>query len=177
MKPPILRIKKGSVIYDDSRAQRETVPFRPDLRVTPPRRRVRHRSIGPRASLFPLLIIAAAIFLFFRLAPRAQSPRAVVDGWQVTLRVTPYEGALIVGVTFVCRSTQLPDPAPQASALVTLSGDAEPVLLSGILEKSPMTLKGRFPAYGPAGRVRAQVTIQGSHVTLAAPVPRGAATQ
>jgi len=172
MKPPILRIKKGSVIYDDTAAQRETTPYRPDLTVTPSRRRIRRRSVGPRASMFPLLIIAAAIFLFFWLVPRAQSPRAALAGWQVTLRATPYEGALIVGVTFVARSASLPVPAPETSAIVRLSGSPQPLILSGILERSPMTLTGRFPAYGSAARVQAQVTIQGSRVTLAARIPR-----
>ena len=172
MKPPVLRVKKGSVIYDDSGARRETAPYRPDLKVTPSRRRIRRRAVGPRASMFPLLIIAAAILLFFWLVPRAQSPRAVVAGWQVTLRATPYEGVLIVGVTFVSRSARLSVPAPETSALVTLTGNPRPIVLSGSLERSPMTLTGRFPAYGAGARLQAQVTIQGSRVTLTAPVPR-----
>ncbi|HUJ73232.1 MAG TPA: hypothetical protein VL359_00180 [bacterium] len=172
MNPQILKIKKGSVIYDDTSAQQQTEPYRPDLTVTPSRRRIRRRSIGPRASLFPLLIIAAALFLFFRLAPRAQSPRAVVAGWQVTLRATPYQGTLIVGLTFVSSSEQVPSPAPRASARVMLSGNPEPLLLDGALERSPMTLTGRFPAFPSPSRLQAQVVVDGSRVILSAPVPR-----
>lgn len=171
MTPPHIRIKKGSIVYDDSGAQQETRPFRPDLRVTPSRRRFGRRKVGPRASLFPLLIIAAGLFIFFRLVPHALAARSTVAGWQVTLHVTPYLDTLVVGVTFVSRAGKPAADAPEASVRVTLPGTDQEVVVSGALERSPMTLSGRLPATTGATRVQADVVIQGSRVRLTAKAP------
>jgi len=172
MNPPLLKIKKGSVVYDDSGAQQEAEPFRPDLTPAPGRRPVRRRPVGPSASLFPLLIIAAALFIFFRVMPRGQASRAELAGWQVSLQVTPYQDTLIVGLTFVSRSAQAQGAASEASAQVVLAGTAEQALISGSLVKSPMTLSGRLENLPGGTRVRAEVVIDGSRVYLSAPVPR-----
>ncbi len=171
MTPPRIRIKKGSVIYDDSGPQQEAVPFRPDLRVSPSRRRFGRRKVGPRVSLFPLLVIAVGLFIFFRLVPHALASRSVVAGWQVTLHVTPYLDTLVVGITFVSRGARPPGDAPVASVRVTLPGTDQEVGFSGPLDRSPMTLSGRLPATTGASRVQADVEIQGSRIRLAAKVP------
>jgi len=185
MKPPVLRIKKPSIIYDDTGAQQEGEPFRPTLTPTPGRRTVPRRRVGPRYSLVPLLLIAAVLFVLFRVLPHAPTGRAVVAGWQVTLHVTPWEDALIVGLTFVSRSAKAGGSAPQgaaavpeATARVSLLGTGEQVFLAGDLARSPMTLSGRLPVVGGAARVQADVTILGSRATLLAPVrkPAGGAT-
>jgi hypothetical protein len=184
MKPPVLRIKKKSVIYDDTLAQQKDEPFRPSFSPTPSRRTVRRRKVGPRSSLLPLLAIAAGLFIFLRVLPHAPSSRAVVAGWQVTLHVTPWEDALIVGLTFVSRSVkaggstpQGAAAAPEAAVRVFLPGTGEQVFLAGDLARSPMTLSGRLPAREGAARVQADVTILGSRATLVALVrkPGGAA--
>ncbi len=180
MKPPVLRIKRNSVIYDDTAAQQESEPFR--LSLTPsPGRTVRRRRVGTGASLVPLLVVAAALVVFFRVLPRAPTSRAVVAGWQVTLHVTPWQDTLIVGLTFVSRSAKpgagTPEKGaavPEATARVSLPGTGEQVFLAGDLAKSPMTLSGQLPVVGGASRVQADVTIQGSRVTLLAPVKKPA---
>jgi hypothetical protein len=181
MKPPVLRIKKKSVIYDDTGAQQESEPFRPSFTPTRGRRTVPGRRVGPRYSLVPLLLIAAALFVLFRVLPHAPSSSAVVAGWQVTLHVTPWEDALIVGLTFVSRSAKPGGSTPQGAAAVpeaavrvSLPGTGEQVFLAGDLARSPMTLSGRLPAREGAARVRADVTILGSRATLVAPVRKPA---
>ena len=181
MKPPVLRIKKKSVIYDDTGAQQEGEPFRLSLAPSPGRLTVRRRRVGTRSSLVPLLVVAAGLFVFFRVIPHAPTSRAVVAGWQVTLHVTPREDTLIVGLTFVSRSGKAGADAPEgtaavpeATARVSLLGTGEQVFLAGDLVKSPMTLSGRLPIVGGAARVQADVAIQGSRVTLLAPVKKPA---
>ena len=169
MKPPVLRIKKQGIVYDDTEAQQRSEPFRPDVA---PRKRVsRRRRMGPRFSLFPLLVIAAGLFVFFRVLPHAQTNRAVLAGWQVTLRVTPYQDTLIVGLTLVSRSTGAAASVPEATARVLLLGTGEQVFLAGDLARSPMTLQGRLPNLPGARGVQAEVAILGSRVTLRAAVP------
>jgi hypothetical protein len=183
MKPPVLRIKKRSVIYDDTEARQEGEPFRPSFSPSPSRRTVRRRRVGSRSSLLPLLVVAAGLFIFFRVLPHAPTSRAVVAGWQVTLHVTPWEDALIVGLTFVSRSAKAGGSAPQEAAAVpeaavrvSLPGTGEQVFLAGDLARSPMTLSGRLPAIPGAARVQADVTILGSRATLLAPVGRPASS-
>jgi len=182
MKPPVIRIKKPSIIYDDTGAQQESEPFRLSFTPTPGRRTVPRRPVGPRYSLLPLLLIAAALFVLFRVLPHAPTGRAVVAGWQVTLHVTPWEDTLIVGLTFVSGSAKAGGSGPggtaavpEATARISLLGTGEQVFLAGDLERSPMTLSGRLPLVAGAARVQADVTILGSRATLLVPVRKPAA--
>ncbi len=171
MKPPVLRIKKGSIVYDDTGAQQQGEPWRPSFKPRPSRRAARGRRAGPRYSMVPLLVIALGLFVLFRVAlPRLQANRAVLAGWQVTLRLTPWEDSLVVGLTFASRSAR-PAAAP-ALARVHFAGSADAVLIAGDLERSPITLTGRLPR-APAGTVvQAEVEILGARAMLSARVPR-----
>jgi hypothetical protein len=172
MKPQKLPIKKHSVIYDDAEAARESEPFRPNFTTAPSRRAVRRRRVGPSSALFPLLVIAAGLFIFFKVIPHAPTARAVAGDWQVTLHVTPYQDQLIVGITFLSRSGRAAADPPEAAVRISLTGTGEQVFVAGDLARSPMTLSGRLPNLQEAVRVQAEVSIQGTRVTLAAPVPR-----
>ncbi|MGA2641493.1 MAG: hypothetical protein ABSG21_11410, partial [Spirochaetia bacterium] len=66
MKRPVLQIKKGAVIYDDTEARRASELPRPALPGSGPfvsRRRRRRR--GPY-TFIPLLVIALGLFIVFR---------------------------------------------------------------------------------------------------------------
>jgi hypothetical protein len=164
MKPPFLKIKKGAVVYDDS-SQEEPPP-----RAAPPpgRRSGARRRRGVGSVVFPLLVLAAGLFILFGLGPRSSS-RRTLDGWQVTLRATRYEGSLLVGLTFVSTSART-DGASQTTARVFLVGTDEQALIEGTLSKSPMTLWGRFRDPGGRTEVRAEVSIGSAHAVLSLPL-------
>ena len=122
--------------------------------------------------ILPILIIAAAIFLLFRVLPHAQTTRGDVAGWLAALHVTPYEGTLIVGVTFVSRSGPVTGEPPEATAAISLVGTDQQVLVRGSLDRSPITLSARFPGVPGAGPVTAEVAILGSRLGLSVPVPK-----
>ncbi len=166
MKPPRITIRKGSVVYDDAEQDRD-IPRPPPARRGPAPRRRRPRG---RSVLAPLIAVAAGIFIVFRVVPHAPPNRAVVSGWQVTLHVTRFEGDLLVGVTFVARSRPSA-VAPSATALVAVQGTGKQVFLAGDLDRSPMTLRGRFAGSTEAQVVQADVTVAGAHVLLVSRVP------
>ncbi len=176
MTPPILRVKKGAVIYDDTEARRaaEERPWRA-LPGGPGRPDPHEKGRRIRLTYLPLLILAVGLFATFYLAQHRPANRAVMEGWQVILRATPYQDRLIVGLTFIAGSSIPESPAgpPRARALVVLEGTGTRITLEGTLEKSPMTLRGEMP-YSPGGRrVRAEISVDGARRALWVPVPEG----
>jgi len=75
MKNPVLRIRKGSRVYDDSQEAPELPPRAPQ---PAPRR--------GRLSLLPLVVLVLAVVVVFFVLPRSQPNRAVIGGWNTTLR-------------------------------------------------------------------------------------------
>lgn len=179
MKPPVLRIKKGAIIYDDTAAREASEAAHPALPGRKPAtsRRRKRRSAG--LTYFPLVIIAVGLFILFRIVPNTPVGRAAVSGWQATLHVTPYGDRLIVGVTFLSRtplktrSPGSPEGAEPVEAMVrfSLAGTGEQQFVAGDLVRSPMTLRGELPWLPGAKKVQAEVSVGTSRATLWRPVP------
>jgi hypothetical protein len=178
VKPPVLKVKKGAQVYDDTAAQEASELPRPLLPGSGPLPRGRRRRRAGRYTYFPLVIVAIGLFIFFRVAPNTPVSRGSLSGWQVTLHVTPYNDTLIVGVTFVSKApVEGSGSAERALVRVSLPGTAEEVFVAGNLERSPMTLRGTVPWLRAAAKVEARVSIGGARVTLwqRAPRPRASA--
>jgi hypothetical protein len=177
MKQPVLRVKKGAVVYDDTAAREASELPRPALPGSGPLgSRRRKRRVG-RFTYLPLLIIALGLFILFRIIPNTPVGRATVSGWQVTLHVTPYKDTLIVGVTFLAPrkgpSPELPvrTEPPEARVRLSLPGTGEQAFLAGDLVRSPMTLRGELPWLPNAKKVQAEISIGTARVTLWKPAP------
>jgi hypothetical protein len=179
MKQPVLRVKKGATIYDDTAAMEASGLPRPALPGSGPLKSRRRKRRGGRLTYFPLLIIAVGLFILFRIVPSTPVSRATLSGWQVTLHVTPYNDTLIVGVTFVSRAP-LKGPikgspegteVPEATVHVSLPGTGQQAFLTGNLGKSPMTLRGELPWLQKAKKVQAEIRVGNARVTLWQPAP------
>jgi hypothetical protein len=173
MTHPVLRIKKGAAIYDDTEARHAAEVPRPALPGSGPLRSRRRGKRGIPLTFFPLLVVALGLFILFRVVPNTPIQRSVVSGWQVTLRVTPYQDSLIVGVTFIASVPEAVDPAnaPKATVRLSLPGTGEQVFIVGGLDKSPMTLRSELPWPPNAKRVSAEVRIGSARAALWVPVP------
>ena len=173
MKHPVLRVKKGAVVYDDTEARRSSELPRPALPGTGPFVARRRRKRGAPLTFLPLIAIALGLFILFRLAPNTPANRAVVGRWQATLRATPYQDKLIIGVTFLSSIAAATNAADVAEAKVRMSlpGTGEQVLVAGMLEKSPMTLRADLPRVAGAKKVQAEVSIGNAKATLWVPAP------
>ncbi len=165
MKNPILHIKKGVGQYVDPPAGSEPRPSgygrlgdRPmqGKARRPPRRR-------GRLTFLPLLILAIALVLVFRIMPRAPLNRATLMGWDVVLRAMPYGEALLVSVTFIEKARPDADlsgrPVPRATVSFLLPDTGEQLALSDDLVKSPTTLRGQMPYTERVRKVAATVSI------------------
>ncbi len=179
MKQPVLRVKKGAIVYDDAAAMEASGLPRPALPGTGPLGTRRRKRRSGRFTYFPLVIVALGLFLLFRIVPNTPVTRATLAGWQVTLHVTPYGDTLIVGVTFVSRSP-LKEPVkgspagsevPDATVRLSLPGTGEHAFLAATLVKSPMTVRGELPWLPGAQKVQAQISVGTAHVTLWQPAP------
>jgi hypothetical protein len=175
MKHPVLKIKKGAVVYDDTEARRASELPRPALPGTGPffSRRGRRRRRGIPITFFPLLVVAIGLFILFQVVPNAAVRRSVLNGWQATLRATPYQDRLIVGVTFIAGSPVAGNAAdaPEATARLSLPGTGEQTFVVGLLDKSPLTLRGELRRIPGAKKVQAEVRVGNAHVTLRIPAP------
>ena len=168
MKHPVLNVKKGAVVYDDTEARHASELPRPALPGRGPS--VSRRRGGRRGpfTYIPLLVGALGLFILFRIVPNTPVNRAALAGWQLTLRATPYQDRLIVGVTFMSSAPGAVKPSlvPEATVRFSLPGTAVQVIVAGGLERSPITLRGDLPHVGNAKKVQAEVSIGDAHVTL-----------
>jgi hypothetical protein len=173
MKQPILRIKKDAIVYDDRAPSRSHPEIRAAwrARLAAEEEHVNRKGPGGRRALFSLLIMAAGLFLVWSLLPRQSSDRATIAGWQVILRAAHSGDALIVGVTFVVASAGPTGTAPTAAIDFTVAGTEIRRPASGVLEKSPMTIRQDIPYASGMKRVGAVVRIGGESATLATAVP------
>ncbi len=173
MKHPVLRVKKNSFIYDDAAVKQgpQAYPASTRIPVREPRRtRPRKRRRG--LTFLPLLVLALGLVVVFRFVPRSPADRTTLVGWQVVLRATAADGSLIVGVTFIAEQGTLVSPlaTSEASVQVTLPDTGDHLTLSGLLEKSPMTLRGELPYAPRMKQVEATVKLLDSYARLRAVV-------
>jgi hypothetical protein len=162
MKHPVLTIKKGAEYYDDVHPERNR-PVRRRLKPLPAP--IKKRS---RLAFFPLLFLALVVLAVLRFMPHGPTDRAAVGGWDVVLRATPHEGTLIIGVTFVA-STQVQGSiqnAPDALIHIVAPDTGGELTLSGVLSKSPMTLRGELPYSVKLKRLQADVTVGSARARL-----------
>jgi hypothetical protein len=176
MNHPVLRVKKGVPLYDDSQEEREP----PRREPTPAaRRRMRPGSRRRRGGLtfLPLLVLALALVFVFRVMPRKPPNTATLAGWDLVLRAAPHEGALLVGVTFTrsvvrrvfIRSEATPVPEPPQAAVVTFSSPqtAEKRVVTDSLVRSPFTVHARMLDEPPVNMMQAEVDVGGQKRLLA----------
>ncbi len=171
MKQPVLHVKKGAVVYDDTRGSMHARAESTGERTPPPRRR--RRSVRRGMTFLPLAVVALALAAALQLA----SPRdtARFTGWDARLRVVPYEGTLLYSLTFTPR----PEPGQEsggtaaADATIVLPDTGASVDLSGSVGPEETTLRGQMLLPAKARRVRADVTIGGERRSLSAALPAG----
>jgi hypothetical protein len=173
MKHPVLNVKKDAVVYDDTEARLSSGLPRPPLPGSGPFFSRRRRKRGIPLTFLPLVAIAAGLFIVLRLVPNTPVNRVTIEGWQATLRVTPYQGKLIIGVTFLSSAAVPVDPADaqEATVAVSLPGTGEQVLVAAALVKSPITLRGDLPRAAGAKKVQAVVRVGRTRAMLWVPAP------
>ena len=157
MKNPVLRIRKGSRVYDDSQEAPELPPRAPQ---PAPRR--------GRLSLLPLVVLVLAVVVVFLVLPRSQPYRAVIGGWNTTLRARALQEALLVSVTFVKEGPAgtSDGDGPVAAVKIVLPDTGQELSLSGVLSKSPITLRGQMEYSARVRRVQAEVSVGRDRKTL-----------
>ena len=163
---PVLRIRKGVEVYDDTRSESELPAGRARLPTRPSRPPSRRLRLG----IFSLLILAVALLAIVRLMPRAPTDRARILGWDVVLRATAYSDALLVSATFVQAAEGR--IGAEASVRVLLPDTGDRLSLSGALARSPITLRGQLPYTTRVRRVEAEVTVGTETKTLLLTAPR-----
>jgi hypothetical protein len=172
MKQPVIRIKKGAVVYDDRQAQDDARVWRPRLT---PVARSRHRAPRRRSVFFPLLVLAVVlVVVIVYVQQRQTADTAVLDGWKAELHAQIYEGALLAGVTFI-RAGDAPIPVPPPVAIVRFKvpGARETTAVTGALERSPFTISARLAGQARASTISAVVILGDQEKTLAARIRRG----
>ncbi|MGD0724005.1 MAG: hypothetical protein ABSB63_00395 [Spirochaetia bacterium] len=179
MKNPVLHIKKGVEQYFDpppgsgpqppGQRRPGDRPLQGKLLRSAPRR--------SRLTFFPLLILAIALVVVFRIVPRAPTNRATLMGWNVVLRAMPYGEALLVSVTFIEKARPGVDPggrpAPRAAVRFVLPDTGEQLTLSEDLLKSPTTLHGQMPYTDAVRKVLATVNVGTETRTLSLAARKG----
>jgi hypothetical protein len=81
------------------------------------------------------------------------------------MRITPQKDRLVVGVTFMSRAPAA-EIAPSATVRIFLPGTGEQMFVTGVLEKSPMTLRGNMARFIGPKALEAEVGIGAAHTTL-----------
>lgn len=160
MDHPVLHVKKGSVVYDDtnpeeSLARMDAGKARRRSEPPPPRPRARRgRGLSGRGVLIAVLVLVVAAIVILRILP-GSGPRANIDGWHAFLQARPSGSGLFVGVAF----SRLPHvfggtDSGQVEASITffLPATGERLVVSGLLSGSRAVLRGTMP-YTSAARV------------------------
>jgi hypothetical protein len=164
VKNPVFRIKKGAPVYDDSQEK----PPSPSVTEPAPRGRARRAPRRGRLGLLPLVALVLAAVVVFRVLPRGQANRAVIGGWSTTLRAAAKQEALLVSVTFVKEGPGGVSSGAGSAAVVkiVLPDTGQEMSLSGVLSKSPLTLRGEMDYSARVRRVQAEVSVGGDRKTL-----------
>jgi hypothetical protein len=172
MKNPILSIRKGAEVYDDSLAESERRLQAAEAAALrhPPAKRRRPHARRARMTFLPLVVLAIGLVVVFRIIPRPPTNRAGLAGWDAVLRATPYGNTLLLSVTFIhgTASSALAPEIPPAIASVRffLQGTGERLTLEEALVKSPMTIRGQLPWSASVKKVQAEVSVGAEKKTL-----------
>lgn len=172
MKHPVLRVKKGTTIYEDRQdgiTEERTADKREQQRESREKKRgvlwfLRLR----RGSLLPVIILVLIALVILRALPRSAS-RANIDGWHASLQARVFEDTLRVGVGFsLLGSGRL---GSRASVLFILPDTGARAEASGLLPESRVALREQMPYTGRERTLRAIVTIDGQTRTLVLSLP------
>ena len=193
MKNPVLRVRKGAEVYDDSLAESErrlhaaeaAAQRHPpasnaarsgrNAATAPAARgsgRKRRRPHARRAGMtfLPLVVLAIGLVVVFRIIPRPPTNRASLAGWQAVLHATPYGNTLLLSVTFTHGTPSSPlapeTPPALASVQFFLQDTGERLTLAEALVKSPMTIRGQLPYRANVKKVQAEVSVGAEKKTL-----------
>ena len=186
MKNPVLRVRKGAEVYDDSLAESERRlhaaeaaaqrhPPAWNAATAPAARgsgRKRRRPHARRAGMtfLPLVVLAIGLVVVFRIIPRPPTNRASLAGWQAVLHATPYGNTLLLSVTFTHGTPSSPlapeTPPALASVQFFLQDTGERLTLAEALVKSPMTIRGQLPYRANVKKVQAEVSVGAEKKTL-----------
>jgi hypothetical protein len=168
MKHPVLHVKKGAPVYDDSREEREA-PRRAAEPVSRFRFRAGKRRRRGGLTFLPLLVLALALVFVFRFIPGKPLNHAVLAGWQAVLRAAPRDGVLLVGVTFIrtrppaapgsAAANTAPEPAPIARVSFYCPATGEKQAATEPLVRSPFTIHARMVNGAAVRSVQAEVII------------------
>jgi hypothetical protein len=172
MKNPVLSVRKGAEVYDDSPAESErraqAAEAAAQLNPPPGRRRPHARRI--RMTYLPLVFVAIGLVVVFQGIPRLPTHRASLAGWQAVLRATPYGNVLLLSVTFIhdtASAPRVPDSPPEIAVVrFVLQETGERLSLEEALVKSPMTIRGQLPYSAVVKKVQAEVSIGADKKTL-----------
>jgi hypothetical protein len=171
MKHPILHVKKGWELGSDQGAETDSTPAERTGRGSPrgPRRTIRRGWF----TVVLLVVVGISALLVFRTTPRTSGERAALAGWEMVLRAMPYEGELLVGVTFVRSAAshgQTAGAAPTATVRFLVRETGEGLMLTETLIRSPITAGGRMRYSAGVKSVAAEVTIGAAKAYLAVTV-------
>jgi len=168
MKPPVLRVKKGSEKYDDNAPRTETPTRREEPQEAPRRSRLRMR----RVPLFPILILVVIVALLFRLIPRSPA-RTDIDGWHAVLEARLRTDSVDVGVAFSRRLLAGGPKETDVSVVFVLPDTHLQADVTGRLSGPRMALISRMKYTGTEKLLQAFVTLGGESRTLSLPLLAG----
>ncbi|HTP57799.1 MAG TPA: hypothetical protein VMM82_02710 [Spirochaetia bacterium] len=157
MKPPVLRVKKGTEKYDDN-ARKAEAPIRREEPQAAPRRPWIFRM--RRVSLFPVLILVIVVLLLFRMVPRSPA-QTDINGWHAVLEARVRAGGLDVGVAFSRRLLAGRAEKTDVSVVFFLPDNNQHAEVTGTLSGGRTALISRMPHTGAEKTVRAIVKIGG----------------
>ena len=159
MKNPVLRIRKGAEVYDDTSRPAQ----RPEDEEPAPRRR--RRGWMGRLVFLPLAVLALAVGAFLALSPSGRTAR--FPGWDVRLDAVTYGDLLLVAFTFTARGAAAgASPAPHAQLHVVLPDTGAAADLSGDLTPPTTVIRGQLPMTPAVRKVQAEVLIGPDRRTL-----------
>ena len=167
MKPPVLHVKKGSALYDDSRGEELTAASAVRDAAPAPRRRGRRRAL----TFLPLLVVVIAIAVAFQVVSRHTT--ASFPGWTAQLAVSPSGGVLDVAVIFTERPgtpARAAPAEPSAAVHILLPDTGASIDLASVLVQPSTTLRGQLPLLPAVRSVTADVFVGTDRRSLTAGV-------
>jgi hypothetical protein len=178
VRPPIIKIKKDAVKEPELHYDREE---RLSMHSASKPKEIRgffrtflgfgqggSRRRGRISPLFPVLLIAVAAIFIIRTMSGSRGGESIA-GYGATLRADPYEGSLLVSVSFK-PPTRRPAVAPTATVRFILPDTGEELILSGDLAGEAPAIRGKMHYTGKEKSIKAEVRIGSQTKTLTASI-------